>query len=44
MLLLARKRFYLDLIQGYLKGCQSIFKKVTGQLIVVSTLALMAMQ
>ena len=38
MLLLARKQFYLDLIQVYLKGCQSIFKNVTGQLVVFSTI------
>ena len=38
MLLLARKQFYLDLIQAYLKGRQSIFKNVTGQLVVFSTI------
>ena len=38
MLLLAREQFYLDLIQGYLKGRQSIFENVTGQLVVFSTL------
>ena len=27
VLLLAREQFYLDLIQGYLKGRQSIFKE-----------------
>ena len=36
MLLLARKQFHLDLIQVYLKGRQSIFKNVTGQLVVFS--------
>ena len=36
VLLLAREQFYLDLIQGYLKGRQSIFKNVTGQLVVFS--------
>ena len=35
---LARKQFHLDLIQVYLKGRQSIFKNVTGQLVVFSTL------
>ena len=34
VLLLARKQFHLDLIQFYLKGRQSIFKNVTGQLVV----------
>ena len=38
VLLLARKRFHLDLIQVYLKGRQSIFKNVTGQLVVFSTI------
>ena len=38
VLLLARKQFNLDLIQGYLQGCQSIFKNVTGQLVVLSTI------
>ena len=38
VLLLARERFYLVLIQGYLKGRQSIFKNVTGQLVVFSTI------
>ena len=36
VLLLAREQFYPDLIQGYLKGRQSIFKNVTGQLVVLS--------
>ena len=34
VLLSAREQFHLDLIQVYLKGRQSIFKKVTGQLVV----------
>ena len=34
----ARKQFHLDLIQVYLKGRQSIFKNVTGQLVVSSTI------
>ena len=38
VLLLARKLFHLDLIQVYLKGRQSIFKIVTGQLVVFSTI------
>ena len=38
MLLLARKQFHLDLIQVYLKGRQSIFKNLTGQLVVFSTI------
>ena len=38
VLLLARDQFRLDLIQGYLKGRQSIFKNLTGQLVVFSTL------
>ena len=38
VLLLAREQFHLDLIQGYLKGRQSIFKNVTGQLFVFSTI------
>ena len=38
MLLLARKQFHLDLTQVYLKGRQSIFKNVTGQLVVFSTI------
>ena len=33
-LLSARKQLHLDLIQGYLKGHQSIFQNVTGQLVV----------
>ena len=37
VLLLAREQFHLDLIQGYLMGRQSIFKKVTGQLVVLGT-------
>ena len=37
VLLLAREQFNMDLIQGYLKGRQSIFKNVTGQLVVFST-------
>ena len=38
MLLLARKQFHLDLIQVYLKGRQSIFENMTGQLVVFSTI------
>ena len=38
VLLLAREQFYLDLIQGYLKGRQSIFKNLTGHLVVFSTI------
>ena len=38
VLLLARKQFHLDLIQVYLKGRHSIFKHVTGQLVVLSTI------
>ena len=38
VLLSARKQFDLDLIQVYLKGRQSIFKNVTGQLVVFSTI------
>ena len=38
VLLSARKQFQPDLIQVYLKGRQSIFKNVTGQLVVVSTI------
>ena len=38
VLLLAREQFHLDLIQGYLKGRQSTFKNVTGQLVVFSTI------
>ena len=38
LLLLAREQFHLDLIQGYLKARQCIFKNVTGQLIVFSTI------
>ena len=38
MLLLARKQFHLDLTQVYLQGRQSIFKNVTGQLVVFSTI------
>ena len=38
MLLLTRKRFHLDLIQVYPKGRQSVFKNVTGQLVVFSTM------
>ena len=38
VLLLAREQFHLDVIQGYLKGGQSIFKNVTGQLVVFSTI------
>ena len=38
VLLLALKRFHADLIQVYLKGRQSIFKNVTGQLVVFSTI------
>ena len=33
MLLLARKQFNLDVIQEYLQGRQSIFKDVSGQLL-----------
>ena len=36
MLLLAREKFNLDLIKGYLQGLQCIFKNVTGQLVVFS--------
>ena len=42
LLLLAREQFYLDLIQRYLKGPQSIFKNVTGQLVVFSTILSLA--
>ena len=38
VLLLAREQFNLDLIEGYLQGRQSIFKDVTDQLVVFSTL------
>ena len=38
VLLLARKQFHLDLIQVYLKGRRSIFKNVTGKLVVFSTI------
>ena len=38
VLLWAREPFQLDLIKGYLKGRQSIFKNVTGQLVVFSTI------
>ena len=38
VLLSARKRFHLDLIQVYLKCRQSILKNVTGQLVVFSTI------
>ena len=38
VLLLARKGFHLDPIQVYLKGHQSIFKTVTGQSVVLSTI------
>ena len=38
VLLLACKQFQLDLIQVYLKGRQSIFQNVTGQLVVFSTI------
>ena len=38
VLLLAREQFHLDLVRGYLKGRQSIFKIVTGQLVVFSTI------
>ena len=38
VLFLARKQFHLDLIQVYLKGHQFIFKNVTGQLVVFSTI------
>ena len=38
MLLLARKQFHLDLILVYLKSRQSIFKNVTGHLVVFSTI------
>ena len=37
-LLLAREQFHLDLIEGYMKGRQFIFKNVTGQLVVFSTI------
>ena len=37
VLLLARKQFHLDHKQVYLKGHQSIFENVTGQLVVFST-------
>ena len=37
VLLSARKQFHLDLIQVYLKGRQFIFKNVTVQLVVFST-------
>ena len=38
VLLLAREQFNLDLIQGYLQGRQSVFKDLTGQLVVFSTI------
>ena len=38
VLLLAREPFHPDLIQGYLKGRQCIFKNVTGHLVVFSTI------
>ena len=38
VLLLAHEQFNLDLIQGYLQGRQSIFKRVTGPLVVFSTI------
>ena len=38
VLLLAREQFHLELIEGALKGRQSIFKNVTGQLVVFSTI------
>ena len=44
VLFLARKQFDLDLIQVYLKGCQSAFKNVTGQLVVFSTIVSLGCQ
>ena len=41
VLLLACKQFYLDLIQGYLKGRQPVFKNVTGQLVVFNDAAML---
>ena len=38
VLLLALEQFNLDRIKGYLKSRQSIFKNVTGQLVVFSTI------
>ena len=38
VLLFGREQFYLNLIQGYLQGRQSITKNVTGQLLVFSTI------
>ena len=38
VLLLARERFHLDLIEGYLKGRQSIFNNMTGQLVTFNTI------
>ena len=38
VLLSARKQFDLGLIKVYLKGRQFIFKNVTGQLLVFSTI------
>ena len=38
VLLSAREQFNLDLIQADLKGRQSVFKNVTGQLVVFSAI------
>ena len=38
VLLFACEQFNLGLIQGYLQGRQSIFKNLTGQLVVFSTI------
>ena len=38
VLVFARQPFNLDVIQGYLQGRQSIFKDVSGQLVVFGTI------
>ena len=37
-LVLAREQFNLNVIQGYLRGRQSVFKDVSGQLVVLGTI------
>ena len=38
VLVLPREQFNLDVIQGYLQGGQSIFKDLSGQLVVFGTI------
>ena len=38
ILVFAREKYNMDVIQGYLQGHQSVFKDVSGRLVVLGTI------